>query len=150
MLRLLVLGAVGTMLALLSTAGIPLAPSAVPALLLFAVAGALIALLFQVAIGLLTAWLGNPAPAYWIWQKLVFVFGGLFLPLTLYPSWIRDIGIATPAAAILFHPASLVLEAGPAALLRVAAVQAFWLVFATLLVALVAAAATRRFVREGV
>jgi ABC-2 type transport system permease protein len=150
MLRLIVLGGVGVVLALATTTQVPVAPAAVPALLLCAAAAAMIALLFQVVIGLLTAWIGNPAPAYWIWQKLTFVFGGLFLPLTLYPSWLRDIGMVTPGAAILFHPASLVLDAGPAAQLRVVAAQVFWLAFASLLAALVAVAATRRFVREGI
>jgi ABC-2 type transport system permease protein len=150
MLRLIVLGIVGTGLALATTAEVPVPPSAVPALLICAAVGALLALLFQVAIGLLTAWIGTPAPVYWIWQKLLFVFGGLFLPLTLYPAWVRDIGVATPGAAILFHPASLLLDSRPEAVLRAVSAQAAWLVGATLLVALVSSAATRRFVREGV
>ena len=128
----------------------PFPLTAVPALILAAAMGAMTGLLFQVVIGFLTAWVGNPAPAYWIWQKLVFVFGGLFIPLTLYPAWLRDLGRETPFAAILFHPASLVLDARPEAILGVLLRQGLWLIFAAALVAVVANAATRRFVREGV
>ena len=110
----------------------------------------LLALLFQVVIGLLTAWVGTPAPVYWIWQKLVFVFGGLFIPLTLYPTWVRDVGMTTPFAAILYRPASLAIAADPQAIVEVFLWQGVWLAFALVLVATVAAAATRRFLAEGV
>jgi ABC-2 type transport system permease protein len=148
--RFLTLGAFGATLAWIVTGEVPFGWAAVPALIATGALAALLALLFQVVIGLMTAWIGPPAPVYWIWQKLVFVFGGLFLPLTLYPGWLRQIGEATPFGAMLFHPASLVLDASPAAVLRVFAWQGVWLVFAGLLVVLVATAATRRFVREGV
>ena len=149
-LRLLALGGLGTALAWLATGVVPLPWTAAPALVLVAAGGAVLALLFQVVIGFLTAWIGTPAPVYWIWQKLVFVFGGLFIPLTLYPRWLYDAGVTTPFAAILFHPASLVLDARPEMILGVLAWQGLWLVLALALVVVVAGAATRRFVSEGV
>jgi ABC-2 type transport system permease protein len=148
--RLVCLGVYGWVLAWLATGIVPFAWTAVPALALAMIFGALLSLLFQVVIGFLTAWMGTPAPVYWIWQKVVFVIGGLFIPLTLYPAWIREFGIATPFAAILYHPASLVLEARPEAILAALAWQGLWLAAAALLVAAIATAATRRFVREGV
>ena len=148
--RLACLGIFGAGLAWVVTGIAPIPVAAVPALALAMAIGALLALLFQVVIGFLTAWIGTPAPAYWIWQKVMFVIGGLFLPLTLYPDWIREAGIATPFAAILYHPASLALEASPSAILGVLGWQLFWLTVAVLLVSGVAAAATRRFIREGV
>lgn len=150
LLRLAVLGTYGGVLAWFATGMVPFAWSALPAVWTAAGFGALLALLVQVAIGFLTVWVGNPAPAYWIWQKLVFVLGGLFLPLTLYPAWLADIGRLTPCAAILFHPASLVFDASPAAIVHVLSWQVLWLAAAAILVAAVASAATRRLVREGI
>ena len=150
LLRLAVLGTYGGILAWTVTGMVPFAWTALPAVWTAAGFGALIALLVQVAIGFLTVWAGNPAPAYWIWQKLVFVLGGLFLPLTLYPAWLADIGRLTPCAAILFHPASLVFDASPAAIVHVLSWQVLWLAAAAILVAAVASAATRRLVREGI
>ena len=148
--RLFALLAYGSLLAGLMTGMVPFPWTAAPAIVLAAILGAFLALLFQVVIGLLTAWVGTPAPAYWIWQKLVFVFGGLFIPLTLYPAWLGDIGMATPFAAILYRPASLAIAADRVAIAEVFLWQGLWLALALLLVAAVAAAATRRFLREGV
>ncbi|MBM3534647.1 MAG: hypothetical protein FJX60_16595 [Alphaproteobacteria bacterium] len=148
--RLACLGVYGAILARVMTGVLPIPASAVPALALAMAIGAMLALLFQVAIGFLTAWVGTPAPAYWIWQKVMFVIGGLFLPLTLYPDWIREAGIATPFAALLYHPASLALDASPQAILGVLGWQVFWLAVAAVSVTAIATAATRRFIREGV
>lgn len=148
--RLLALLAYGSLLAWLATGMVPFPWTAAPAIVLAAIFGSLLALLFQVVIGLLTAWVGTPAPVYWIWQKLVFVFGGLFIPLTLYPAWLRDIGLATPFAAILYRPASLAVTADSVAIVEVFLWQGVWLAFALALVAAVAAAATRRFLSQGV
>lgn len=145
--RVLVFLAYGAVLATLATGTVPIGLSVVPALVATSILGAMLALLCQVIIGLSTVWVGTPAPVYWIWQKLVFVFGGLFIPVTLYPTWLAEPSLATPFAAILFHPASLVLGGDP---LRVIGWQVLWLGVAAFAVSAIAAAATRRFVREGV
>ena len=63
--RLFTLLAYGALLAWLATGMVPFAWTAAPAIVLAAIFGAFLALLFQVVIGLLTAWVGTPAPAYW-------------------------------------------------------------------------------------
>lgn len=148
--RLVVLGAVG-IIAMIATTGVfPVTLAQAPFVLLSVALGVVLLLFFQVAIGLLTAWLTTPAPVFWIWQKTAFILGGLLIPLTLYPRVIHDIGVLTPFAAMMFHPASLLFDAGPQALARVFAWQALWLAIVGTGTALLAAAATRRFVRDGV
>ena len=63
--------------------------------------------LFHIAIGVAAFWLGDVAPAYWIWQKLLFVLGGLLLPLQFYPALFVRVARLTPFAALLAGPASL-------------------------------------------
>jgi ABC-2 type transport system permease protein len=60
-------------------------------------------------IGLLAFWLHEVSPVYWVWQKLMFVLGGLMLPLELYPRFIQSAAVFTPFPALLAGPASLVL-----------------------------------------
>jgi len=48
---------------------------------------------------------------YWIVQKLLFILGGLMLPLTLYPEWLQRIAAATPFPALLAGPAAFMLGA---------------------------------------
>lgn len=148
--RLLTLGAVGAIVTALATGTVPFTLATIPVLLLTVATGAVLMLLLQLGTGLLTAWLSTPAPFFWVWQKLAFIFGGLLIPLTLYPPSIRAVGEVTPFAAIMFHPASLIFDSSAHAIARVLAWQVFWLVIVAVVVTLLAAAATRRFVRDGV
>ncbi|MGA2343893.1 MAG: ABC-2 family transporter protein [Polyangiaceae bacterium] len=67
-----------------------------------------------VTIGLLSFWLSEVAPVYWVSQKLLFVLGGLMLPLQLYPTWLRRLAACTPFPSMLEGPAAVMLGAGPA------------------------------------
>jgi ABC-2 type transport system permease protein len=71
-------------------------------------ASALITALY-LAIGLLAFWLQDVAPVYWVWQKLMFVLGGLMLPLDVYPEFIQHAAVFTPFPSLLAAPASFVL-----------------------------------------
>jgi ABC-2 type transport system permease protein len=63
-------------------------------------------------IGLLAFWLEDVSPVYWVMQKLMFVLGGLMLPLELYPDFIRRAAVFTPFPSVLAGPASFVLPGG--------------------------------------
>jgi ABC-2 type transport system permease protein len=101
--------------------------AATGALLLIALwIGAAMLLVSQLCVGLLATWMKSAAPAFWIWQKLFFVLGGLMIPLTLYPSWLEAIAFATPFPAMLFLPASLVLDTSVSHAASVFVGQLFW------------------------
>jgi len=56
-----------------------------------------------------------------VWQKLLFVLGGLMLPLQLYPPLIQQLAAVTPFPSLLAGPASFVMGPGvvaPAILVR--------------------------------
>jgi ABC-2 type transport system permease protein len=61
--------------------------------------------------GLAAFWLGDVSPLFWVWQKLLFVLGGLMLPLALYPEWMQRVAYATPFPSLLAGPANFVLGA---------------------------------------
>ena len=85
-------------------------PSALVVVVTFGfVASALITALY-LAIGLLAFWLQDVAPVYWVWQKLMFVLGGLMLPLDLYPAFVQRAAAFTPFPSLLGAPASFVLR----------------------------------------
>ena len=92
-------------------------------------------LLFQVLIGLSTFWIQEAQPVFLIWQKLAFVFGGLILPLDIYPEWVRTIALATPFAPLLYGCGRMAFGFDPAAALLVAAQIVAWGVALYLLVA---------------
>jgi ABC-2 type transport system permease protein len=88
-------------------AGPPQRPAGLALAIAFGLAAAVVMTLFHVAIGVAAFWLGDVAPAYWIWQKLLFVLGGLLLPLQFYPALFVRLARLTPFPALLAGPASL-------------------------------------------
>jgi ABC-2 type transport system permease protein len=66
----------------------------------------------HLGIGLLAFWLQDISPVFWVWQKLMFVLGGLMLPLTLYPTLLQTVAALTPFPALLAWPASFMLGTG--------------------------------------
>ena len=87
----------------------------------FGLAAAALLAALHVWIGLLAFWLHDVSPVYWVCQKLMFVLGGLMLPLEVYPAVIQRIAALTPFPAVLAGPASVMLAGGgatPAALAR--------------------------------
>jgi viologen exporter family transport system permease protein len=83
-------------------------------------AAALLTALF-LGTGLLAFWLQDVSPVYWVGQKLMFVLGGLMLPLSFYPDVVQRLALLTPFPVVLGEPASFLLNDGmvtPGALVR--------------------------------
>jgi ABC-2 type transport system permease protein len=59
--------------------------------------------------GLTAFWLGDVSPLFWVWQKLLFILGGLMMPLSIYPDWIQRIAHVTPFPSMLAGPAGFML-----------------------------------------
>lgn len=64
----------------------------------------------MVVIGLLGLYMQNTNSIFLIFQKLMFVFGGLFFPLTIYPHWMQDIAAWTPFPWGVYEVSRLVYE----------------------------------------
>jgi ABC-2 type transport system permease protein len=77
-------------------------------------------------IGLLAFWLEDVSPVFWVVQKLLFVFGGLMLPIELYPRAMQVTAAWTPFPAMLAGPASFVLRQSGAGWLTLALEQSAW------------------------
>jgi ABC-2 type transport system permease protein len=77
-------------------------------------------------IGVLAFWLQDVAPVYWVWQKLMFVLGGLMLPLELYPVCIQRAAAFTPFPTLLAAPASFILGTPLVSAGALAGALVFW------------------------
>ncbi len=77
-------------------------------------AGVIGVLLLTLA-GLSAFWARRTLPVMLVIQKMLFLLGGLFAPITLYPTWLARLGAFSPFAAHLYYPAVLTLQtaAGP-------------------------------------
>ena len=148
--RLALLGAGGVAIGLWITGGVAIPFAILPAMLLSTAIAMLLVLLCHLQLGYAAAWVGTPAPLFWIWQKMTFVLGGLMIPLTLYPAPFARLAEASPFAAMIFAPASFLLDASSPAIAGTLGLQLFWLVVIGLMTWLVERAAAARFAERGV
>jgi ABC-2 type transport system permease protein len=111
-LGLALFGGVGTLASIALTSSVPDAKGVLFAVVLGVIASVLL-LLCNTLIGLSAFWLQDCSPLYWMWQKASFVLGGLFLPLALYPAWLRLIAQWSPFSAIIGGPASMLIDPSP-------------------------------------
>lgn len=66
-------------------------------------------------------------PFEWIYQKLVFILGGMLIPLDFYPAWLQAVCKALPFAYMMYSPARLFVRPDGDLLLQAMAGQVFWL-----------------------
>jgi ABC-2 type transport system permease protein len=98
---------------LLATAFVGLLPGylrALPFGLLLMLGGLLLSCLWQLLIGLLAFWTEEVSPFFWILQKLVFILGGMFIPIDFFPPWLQGVARYLPFAFSAYWPASCMVE----------------------------------------
>ncbi len=59
-------------------------------------------------IGLFAFSMEDSTPIYWIYQKFIFILGGMFFPIDFFPNWLQDIARYLPTTYIQYFTASLV------------------------------------------
>jgi ABC-2 type transport system permease protein len=147
--RLAMLGVAG--LALLAISGRPWpAGFGLVYVAVLGVVGATIGMLLYTLVGLTAFWLRRVLPAMLITQKLMFLLGGLFAPISFYPGWLHDIAAASPFGAHLAFAGQEVLSPSLAAFVAALAMQAAWFVVLALLAALVWRVGIAKLLRTGV
>jgi ABC-2 type transport system permease protein len=105
--------------------------------------------LIAVLIGLLAFWIEEVTPIYWIYQKLLFTMGGLFLPLEMFPAWLKRAAAWMPFQFITYVPAQAFVAFEPGFVLRAVAGQVAYIAALATLVMLVWRRAQRRLVVHG-
>jgi len=147
--RLVMLGAAG--LLLLGVSG-RVWPSALglASVAVLGVLGASLGLLLYALVGLTGFWLRRVLPVLLIVQKLMFLLGGLFAPISFYPGWLHDLAAATPFAAHLAFAGEAVLTPSWAQLGRALAAQVAWIVLLGIGASLVWRAGLAKLLTRGV
>ena len=86
------------------------APPSYPALLLAVPALGLAAacnLMAVHAFAAITFWLRDARSAWFLYQKLIFIFGGMLLPLQVLPGWLHTVSVSLPFMTMAYVPARL-------------------------------------------
>jgi ABC-2 type transport system permease protein len=80
-------------------------PAGVAGFVVLALVGGLMDAMIAVLMGLAAFWIEDVMPLYWIYNKLLLSVGGMFLPLDLFPGWLRRISDVLPFRFIVYAPA---------------------------------------------
>ena len=105
--------------------------------------------MIAVSIGLLAFWIEEVTPVFWIYQKLLFTVGGLFLPLELFPQGLGRVARWLPFRFVTYVPARTFVAFEPQFVLQGVAGQVAYLGVWTLVVVLMWRQARRRLVIHG-
>ena len=124
----LFLGVVTVVFTYWQAGGLPFHPVGLLVTALFGLAAGIIAILFRMMIGLSAFWLQSVDPFFWIWEKLLFMLGGLMLPLAVYPQWIQTMARFTPFPAILGERSALVFHFNGEYIMSLLTTLAIWCV----------------------
>jgi ABC-2 type transport system permease protein len=119
------------------------------AFLLLAALALVLDALIAVLIGLAAFWLEEVSPIYWIYSKLLFTIGGLFLPLELFPVGLQQVVRWLPFQLITYAPARAFVKFEPAFVLQALAGQGIYILVLLAVVLLVWRVAQRRLVVHG-
>jgi ABC-2 type transport system permease protein len=136
--------AVGAGLAFLLAGPPQLALSAWPAVGVAVFLAISLNFVVELSIGLLAFWFEDTYAFYWIYQKIVFTLGGLFLPLDAFPSTLRTISGLLPFTSIAYGPARLTAGYSLELLLSTIGTQLVWLAILGLVAAIIYRGGVRR------
>jgi len=82
---------------------------------------------FNAMIGLMAFVTEDVAAFEWIYSKILFLLGGLLIPLDFFPDWLRAITQALPFAYIVYGPARLFVEPSLERFVTLLLTQLVWL-----------------------
>jgi ABC-2 type transport system permease protein len=81
-------------------------------MMIFLLGGAfLIHLSISLSISMLGFWVEDTLPFFWIYSKMAFILGGLFMPIDFYPEWLRRFSQFLPFRDSVYSVAQASLQA---------------------------------------
>ena len=84
--------------------------------------------LMSAFLGVFVLWLEDAKALNFIYNKIVFVLGGMLLPLEIFPDWLARIGKALPFSYVAYFPAKLWVMFSWELLLEVIVGQIMWII----------------------
>jgi ABC-2 type transport system permease protein len=85
----------------------------------------------------------------WIYQKILFILGGLLVPLDFYPAWLQTIARYTPFAYTVYGPARIFVDPSLPAFVTLIGQQLIWLAVTGLILFVVYRLGVRRLTING-
>lgn len=143
-IRLMVNFAVGALVAWFLVGPIPIRPAGAVCATLAAFLGLSIEFFINMTIGLTAFWVEDAAAFDLIYEKLLFILGGMMIPLDLFPGVIRQIALALPMNLVAYRPARALVAFNPNGIAPLFGIQTLWVAGLCVLAGLVFRAGVKR------
>lgn len=105
----------------------------VPTFILTFLCGSILSLFLYSIVGLLSFWIEDINPVFWIVDKAVMILGGSYLPVALFPAFMYKIALYSPFGASLFVTHT-VYESWQTNWYQLIGIQLFWIILTGLIV----------------
>jgi len=79
-------------------------------------------------VGMLGFWTESIDAYRWIYDKFLWILGGIFLPLTIFPDKIQTIVELLPFNHMFYGPARIMIDFSPAVFIKYLAIQVAWII----------------------
>lgn len=126
--RLMSMIVIIAIMGLLLVGPIHVSVSAVLASMLLAVIGLTLTKTIMFIFGLLSFWMEDVKALRWVYEKFQWAFGGLVVPLSLFPDGLRTFSEILPFAQSYYAPARIFVGFEPALFWKFLSLQLFWLI----------------------
>lgn len=100
-------------------------------------------------LGVFAFWFEDAKALHFIYQKVIFSIGGMFLPLDFFPAWLGKISAALPFSYVAYHPAKLFVDFNWPDFIRVLIMESWWILFFAVLIWILYSLYTRRLSVNG-
>lgn len=127
LLRVVVNLTVGSLIALALVGPIRIHLWSVPVFLAGALFGLTMEFLIHMCIGLGAFWVEDTSAFAWVYDKLLFILGGMLMPIDLFPGIIRRISLVLPMNYIVYRPAKALVALAPGHAASMLLGQLVWL-----------------------
>jgi ABC-2 type transport system permease protein len=110
----------------------PISFSVLPMIFLSVILGLLLNFCMTASIALLSFWVEDNEPFFWIYNKFQLILGGVLIPLDFFPDWLSSVALQLPFMQIFYGPARLFVSFSGERALQLILGQSIWLVLAFL------------------
>lgn len=88
-------------------------------------------------LGVLAFWIEDAKGTNFVYNKIIFVLGGMLLPLEIFPQWLANIGKVLPFSYVAYHPAKLWVKFDWSLVADVLLKQIMWIAIMAVLIIIV-------------
>jgi ABC-2 type transport system permease protein len=108
--RFITIFIIGSLITFSLVGGMKFSLVSLPLILLTVTLALTLHFLMMASLGILAFWLEDAHSLHFIYSKLVFVLGGMLVPLEIFPHWLQKISVNLPFSFVAYHPAKMFVQ----------------------------------------